>query len=123
MYKIPVAACPLHGANESIESAYEGSVATGSASKKQRVQTGTAAEGEGAEGGGGGREVVLPLPYEALDTAPYVGADGQFLHQPYFHDTAEVFKTPQLVSHCLCNRPNCLSHLIILILFVCLCGR
>jgi hypothetical protein len=116
MYKIPVAACPLHGANESIESAYEGSVATGSASKKQRVQTGTAA-------GGGGREVVLPLPYEALDTAPYVGADGQFLHQPYFHDTAEVFKTPQLVSHCLCNRPNCLSHLIILILFVCLCGR
>lgn len=36
------------------------------------------------------RAVILPLPYDPVDTVPYTSSTGEFLHEPFFHDDSEV---------------------------------
>ena len=49
---------------------------------------------------GSGAEVLLPLPFEAISTNAYVGSEGQFQAQPYFHDSSEVLGHSDV---CLCD--------------------
>mmetsp|Transcript_20900 Transcript_20900/g.30089 ORF Transcript_20900/g.30089 Transcript_20900/m.30089 type:complete len:707 (-) Transcript_20900:169-2289(-) len=36
--------------------------------------------------------IILPLPYEAVRTKAYLGSNGEFLYEPYFHDPSELPK-------------------------------
>lgn len=103
-YKIPVGTCPLHGevgpsseSNEHPPDPVPFSLSTPGpgrgrveASEREDDPVCKKQRRKLSEEWGGACEVLLPLPYEAVYTAPYVGRDGQFLHQPYFHDAAEV---------------------------------